>query len=315
MDIIVFSPQYTNMKTGKKKILIAGGTGLVGNALLKSLNPEEYEIFILSRVNRKQQDGIKYIVWDPANGYIESTVNADIIINLAGAGIADERWSSERKKVLVKSRTASAATIQKMLEKTGHNPELYISASAVGYYGNRNDEKLTEESSPGIGFMAECCSLWEDAAMQLERYVNRLVILRIGLVLSLDGGALPKMIMTKNLRLYNYFGNGQQYYPWIHIEDLIRIIHFSISEKQVTGIYNAVAPHPERNINLMQIIRKIYPGPSLLMQAPVAAMKLILGEMSAVVLNSNNVSADKLLKTGFSFNFSNAKDALKSLLN
>jgi uncharacterized protein len=303
------------MKTVKKKILIAGGTGLVGNALLKSLNPDEYEIFIFSRIKRKHQDGIKYIVWDPANGYIESTVNADIIINLAGAGIADERWTSERKIILVNSRTESAATLQKMLEKTGHKPELYISASAVGFYGDRNDEKLTEERSAGIGFLAECCSLWENAAMQLERYVNRLVILRIGLVLSLDGGALPKMVMTKNLRVYNYFGNGQQYYPWIHIDDLIRIIHFSISEKHISGIYNAVAPHPERNIKLMQIIRKLYSIPSILIPAPATALKLILGEMSAVVLNSNNVSAEKLLKTGFSFNFPDATDALKSMLD
>lgn len=302
------------MESIRKKILIAGGTGLVGSALISSLNKEQYDIFVLSRTKRQNKDGLTYLMWNPEIFFIESTINADIIINLAGSGIADKRWTEKRKKDLISSRTDSAATIKKMLDESGHKPNLYLSASAVGFYGDRQDELLSETSKCGEGFMADCCEQWEAAAKQLESNVARVVILRIGLVLSKEGGALPKMIMTARARIFNYFGNGQQYYPWIHIDDLIGIIHHVITEKNIAGTWNAVAPQSERNIDLMRIVRNNYPSPSLLISAPAFALKLILGEMSKVILNSNNVSVDKLLKSGYTFKYSNAVAALRDLL-
>ncbi|MBK9151265.1 MAG: TIGR01777 family protein [Saprospiraceae bacterium] len=300
--------------TVKKKILIAGGTGLVGKAFTASIDRDKYEIYVLTRGKSGDRDGIHYIQWNPDDYFYTESIPAEIIINLAGAGIADARWTDARKKILVDSRVKSAATIMKMIEASGSRPEVYISASAVGYYGDRSDNWLNEDSEAGAGFMADCCVQWEEAATATGKHASRTVILRIGLVLSLKGGALPKMLMTAPLRIFNYFGNGRQYYPWIHIHDLVNMLHFAIENTALSGIYNAVAPHPVTNKQMVESIASLYTGFKLILPAPAFALQILLGEMSRVVLNSNRVSAAKILEAGYRFSYEKIGDALKNLL-
>ena len=231
----------------KQSILIAGGSGLVGSRLIELLDKEKFDIHILSR-SPKTREGITYHSWDFSTMSIdEDAVKVDYIINLNGAGIADERWTNKRKQLLISSRVKSAELIQKALEKTNHRPKAYLSASAVGFYGDRGNEELYETSPVGSGFMAECCQLWEQSAQKLKGLVDRLVINRIGIVLSTKGGALPKVLMTKSIGLYNYFGNGQQYYSWIHIDDLCKVFLSQMHDDTMKGIYNAVSPDPLTN--------------------------------------------------------------------
>jgi uncharacterized protein len=299
----------------KKVIWIAGGDGLVGKHLIKFIDKTKYQIVVLSRKERRSsQEGIHFVTWDTENHTISQALKPDHIINLAGAGIADARWSEGRKKILVSSRVNSGITIQKYLEVHNIKPQSYISASAVGFYGHRNDEILTEESKPGNEFMSDCCIQWEDTAFKAGSLCERTVVLRIGIVLTSLGGALPKMLMTRNFGLFNYFGNGNQFYPWIHISDLSRLIIASIEQTKYDGIYNAVAPQEITNKAMMSEIMKVNNMTGILLPAPAIALNLLLGEMSAVVLNSNRVSSKKLQDQGFVFQFSNAGEAVFDVL-
>ncbi len=299
----------------KETILIAGGTGLVGNALVKAIDSSKYNIILLSRSARKSHaDHIKYVTWSPFDGTIEKCHEPDYIINLAGAGIADQRWTEKRKNELVLSRVNSAKTLKCFIFKQDKKPKVYISASAVGYYGHRGNEVLTESSIAGNEFMSECCVAWEKSADDAAKLCDRKVTLRIGIVLSTLGGALPKMLMTKNIGILNYFGSGDQYYPWIHIEDLVRLILSSMESEAFSGIFNAVAPNEVTNKNMMASIKEKLNIFGLLLSAPTFALRIALGEMANVILNSNRVISERLPSTGFIFNFNNSGDAVKDLI-
>lgn len=296
----------------KKSILIAGGSGLVGSRIMELLDTSKYEIRVLSR-SAKSENGISYFKWDfDAMTIDENAVTVDYIINLNGAGIADKRWTASRKKLLIDSRVKSAQLIKMALEATGHRPEAYLSASAIGYYGDRKDEKLDESSPVGRGFMAECCKIWEDSAKTLEPNVDRLLINRIGIVLSAKGGALPKILMTKQIGVYNYFGNGKQYYSWIHIDDLCQIFISQIEKRFPSGIYNAVTPKPIRNKQFTIQIKNALNG-YIAMSAPIFGLRLLLGEMANVVLNSNRVYPKRLQDESFDFKFTELGIAVKDL--
>ena len=299
----------------KETILIAGGTGLVGSRLLELIDYTKYTVHILSRKKKKDTENINYFTWDFNTMEIEEgAVQADYIINFTGAGIADARWTSARKKLLINSRIDSARLIKKGLEKSKHRPKAYISASAIGYYGDRGSEKLTEDSPVGGGFMAECCNLWEDSALELKSLVDRLVINRIGIVLSTKGGALPKILMTKVVGIYNYFGSGSQYYSWIHIDDLCRIFLKNVSDDTMVGVYNTVAPKPITNKEFTVEIKDALGGIAAL-PAPKFGLRLLLGEMADVVLNSNRVYPDRLEDTKFHYDYSDLGLSVKDLVN
>ena len=298
----------------KKSILIAGGSGLVGSRLTELLDSDKYEIHILSR-SIKQDKRVRYFQWDFDNMTIdENAVKVDYIINLTGAGIADQRWTDARKKLLISSRTNSAKLIQQALEKTGHKPNAYLSASAVGFYGDRADEILTETSPVGTGFMAECCQLWENAAQEMKPLVERLIINRIGIVLTTKGGALPKILMTKQVGIYNYFGSGKQQYAWIHIDDLCQLFIDQIENEDFRGIYNAVAPEPLSNKQFTIEIKDALNG-NLVLPAPVFGLRLVLGEMANVVLNSTRVIPQRLLETEFGYTHGELGKAVIDLVN
>ncbi len=303
-------------KIAKKVILIGGGDGLVGRHIISLIDKNEYDIVVLSRSKKKSEvSGVQYAVWDTDSKTMDDIPAPDHIINLAGAGIADERWTPARKNLLISSRVNSAATIKKYLQSHNLTPRSYISASAVGYYGNRSNEVLTEQSSAGHEFMSDCCMQWEDAAQETGSYCQRHIILRIGIVLSAAGGALPKMLMTKSFGLFNYFGTGNQYYPWIHIDDLCRIFIQAIENETYNGVYNAVAPQEITNKNMMREIMEICPFKGLLLPAPAFMLKLILGEMARVVLNSDRVIPQRLSAVGFSFTYTKAGEAVRELIH
>lgn len=304
------------MGVSKQVIWIAGGTGLVGHHLVNTLDHNIYDIYLLSRSKgKKNRNGVTYICWDPALSHIDDAPEPDHIINLAGAGIADARWTNARKQELVDSRIDSALTIQKYLQKNQWQPKTYISASAVGYYGDRGAEVLTETSTPGKEFMSDCCVQWESAANQAGVLAERCVILRIGIVLSTLGGALPKMLMTKSVGIFNYFGNGKQYYPWIHIDDLCRMMVFALKNDDMKGVYNAIAPEQITNKNMMLSIKTALDTPGILMPAPAFGLQLLLGEMAHVVLNSNRVSALKIISSGFTFRFEEVGYAVSDVVD
>ncbi len=299
----------------KETILIAGGTGLVGKRLLEMIDYSKYTVNILSRKKKEDTQNVNYFTWDLNKMEIEEgAVQADYIINFTGAGIADARWTNARKKLLISSRVKSAGLIKKGLEQSGYKPKAYISASAIGYYGDRGSEKLTETSLVGKGFMADCCKRWEDSAQELYEHVDRLVINRIGIVLSTNGGALPKILMTKAVGVYNYFGSGSQYYSWIHIDDLCRLFLRNIIDDSMSGVYNAVAPKPITNKEFTIGIKDSLGG-IVALPAPKFGLRLLLGEMADVVLNSNRVYPERLVDGNFHYDYSDLGLAVKDLIN
>jgi uncharacterized protein (TIGR01777 family) len=298
----------------KKSILIAGGSGLVGSRFIELLDPSKFDVCILSR-NSSSGNSMNIFEWDFEEMTIdENAVKVDFIINLNGAGIADKKWTPERKKLLVESRVKSAKLIKSALEKSGHKPKAYISASAVGFYGGRKDEELYETSPKGQGFMAECCQSWEDSANELSPFVDRLIIDRIGIVLSTKGGALPKILMTKQIGVYNYFGNGRQYYSWIHIDDLCRILLDQIVDDSYVGIYNTVSSKPLTNKHFTTEIKEALDG-NFVLPIPVFGLRLMLGEMANVVLNSNRVFPKRLKEHSFNFNYEDLGKAVIDLVS
>jgi uncharacterized protein len=296
-----------------KSILIAGGSGLIGRRLAEQLS-DKYEVIILSRKKQKNEGTIKYLYWNPEVNEIDpEALKSNIIINLAGAGIADQRWTNSRKKELIKSRVVPATFIANQLKKNGLRPMLYIGASAIGFYGDRDDEVLTETSSMGQGFMAECCKQWEDASRKIEDYVERFIILRIGVVLSKKGGALPKLLMTSPFGILNYFGDGKMYYSWIHIDDICGIVKSALEDSRYCGIINAVAPEPLQNKEFVNEINNGLISSKIILPAPTFAIKIALGEMSAVVLSSSRVIPNQLQKWNHHFSYIAVTEAVKDL--
>lgn len=300
----------------KETILIAGGTGLVGRFMVSMLPRDRYDIRILTRSPKPPRDNITYWSWDIDAKTIQAhATDVDHIINLAGAGIADSRWTDKRKQELIDSRVVSTKILAEAIKSGTKKPKSYVSASAVGYYGDRGEEILTEDSTSGTEFMSEICKKWEEAALLIKPHVDRHAILRIGIVLSTQGGALPKILMTRHMGVFNYFGDGRQYYPWVHIEDLCRMFLYCIEQPDISGVLNAVAPEPLINKEFTKKIMRACSSSGLLLPAPRFALRLALGEMANVVLNSNQVVPKRLDRLQFKYTFPDLQDAVKDLLN
>lgn len=295
-------------------ILIAGGSGLVGKRLSTLLKDQGHEVLHLSR-HADPKAAFPTSAWDPAKGRIDESVvaRADVVINLAGAGIADARWTAARKQLIMDSRVQSAYTLLKALKNTG-KATVYLSAAAVGYYGDSGDQVMEETAPPGQGFLPESCTVWEKAIQGIAASGIRTVGLRIGIVLSVQGGALEKMLLPLRFGVNTYFGNGSQWYSWIHIDDVCRLFIHAMENAKMNGIYNAVAPNPATNLQFAKTLGKAWAGPSLLLPAPAFALRLAMGEMADVVLTGQRVSAKKTLATGFAFQFPELEGALVDVL-
>lgn len=298
-----------------KEVVLITGSGIIAQHLGKMLESHNFSVRYLSRAKK----GVNYSVWNLDNNFIEEGAfkNVQHIIHLAGAGITDKRWTKKRKEEIISSRVDSTKLIYKTLKKGNTKIKTFISASAVGYYGAKTTENIyTEKSLQGDDFLGDVCSQWErtvDSIKTLNKHC-RIVKIRIAIVLSKKGGALKKMIQPVKFYLGAPLGSGNQYMPWIHIDDLCDIFIFSIKNNEIIGAYNAVAPEHINNSDLTKVIAQKLKKPLFLPNFPSLFLKLIFGKMSIIFLGGSRVSSDKIMNAGFDFKYKTISDALENLL-
>jgi uncharacterized protein (TIGR01777 family) len=299
------------------RILITGATGLVGRELVKLCREEQIEVHFLSTSKEKLNSipGAQGFYWNPREEEIDLHCFDKVteIVNLAGAPIA-KRWTKSYKKKIISSRVQSLKTLRKGLSLAGNTTiNTFVSASAIGIYPDSPDTFYTEEERfKAKGFAAEVVEHWEAEAARFKDLVPQLAILRIGLVLSADGGALPQMVRPVKLYAGAAFGSGKQWQSWIHIRDLSRMIHF-ILQNRLNGVFNAVAPNPVTQIKLLKEVAKVHDRPLFLPGIPKFVLRLLLGEMSTIVLSSQRVSCKKIESHGFDFEYQNICRALEEI--
>jgi uncharacterized protein (TIGR01777 family) len=289
------------------KILITGGTGLVGKRLTAMLKERKHEVRILSR-NPK---GLNEFKWDVSKSFIDDKAlhNIDFIIHLAGAGIADKRWSNERKKVIIDSRVDTANLLFHKIKAQNISLTGFISASGSNYYGAQTSDKIFEEKDEaGTDFLGDVCQKWEAAANQFKELNIPVTILRTGVVLSKKGGALEKM----KTPVISPLGAGQQYMSWIHIDDLCNV-YIKAIEEDFRGVYNTVSPEYQTSNSFSKTLAKAIKRPYLPIAVPGFLLKLVFGELAIILLEGSRLSSQKIENKGFVFKYSNLKEALKSL--
>lgn len=295
-----------------QNILITGGSGLVGQRITALLEKKGYKVAWLSRAAQSDR---KSFIWDIERQNIDPKAIewADAIIHLAGAGVAEKRWTPERKKLILNSRTHSTQLLFDALEKAENRPNTFISASAVGFYGFNTGTGLVDETSQaGSDFLAEVVKAWENEVKKMESLDIRTVLLRIGIVLDSEGGALGEMLKPP---VAAPLGSGDQWMSWIHIEDLARMFVYALEKTTLQGVYNAVGPNPATNQQLTQEAANAKGKTYIGIGVPGFALKLVLGEMAAMVLGGNRVSCQKIQKTGFQFEFYELSAALKDIFH
>jgi uncharacterized protein (TIGR01777 family) len=306
-----------------KTVIITGGTGLIGKRLSSMLIKKGYNVSIFSHSKQSNDKENNPVIarWDIEKGEIDKGViaKADYIVHLAGAGVADKRWTKERKKEIMSSRTESSALLVKALSEVNNNVTAVVSSSAIGWYGpdNQASQKkgFTENELSSPDFLGETCRLWEASIEPVAALGKRLVKLRTGIVLSNEGGALAEFKKPLKAGIAAILGTGNQVISWIHIDDICRMYLAAIQNDSMHGAYNAVAPAPVTNKELTLALAKKMRGNTYLpIHVPAFALKLALGEMSVEVLKSATVSAKKILQSGFDFSYSSIDAALTQLV-
>jgi uncharacterized protein (TIGR01777 family) len=295
-------------------ILITGGTGLIGKLLTDMLLKRSYEVSHLSR-KAGNNPKVKTWLWDVPKGRIDEHCldGVDTVLHLAGAGVADERWTGKRKAEIIESRTKSIGLIYDLIKHKANKVHTVISASATGYYGNRGDEWLTEESAPGTDFLAHSCIEWEEAVDKGKTLGLRVLKFRTGVVLHKDGGALPQMAKPVKMGIGAPFGNGKQWIPWIHWQDVVDIYLAGIENINLSGVYNMTAPEPVTNKQFTKAVAGQLHRPIWPIRVPKFVFKLLMGEMSIIILGSTRVSAEKIERDGFVFKYPELGAALKDI--
>lgn len=295
-------------------VLIGGGSGLIGSRLSELLTQKGYTVWHLSRTVDPNAT-YKTFHWDAKKQQIdqEAVDGADYIINLAGAGIADKRWTDHRKQVIIDSRVNTTLLLRDAIQRSTNTPKAFLSAAGSSIYGDQGDQVMKETDLPGKGFFSESCVAWEGAAQKVADLGIRTVTLRTGVVLSTKGGAIPKMTIPMIFFVGGYFGDGRQWMSWIHIDDICRMYIHSIEDEKISGVFNAVTSNPERNKDFIETTAAVKDKPVIMIPAPAFALKLVLGEMSNTVLDSNRLSAQKILGTGFTFLFPELRGALSDI--
>lgn len=302
-------------------VLITGGTGMIGKALTTQFLEKGYKVIVLSRQDKKSQRlNLSFAKWDVEKGEIdkEAIEQANIIVHLAGEGVADKRWTVKRKQAIVDSRVRSGNLLVKALSENKHQVNTLIAASAIGWYGPDTAASLENgfvETDPADdSYLGNTCKLWEESTAGISGMGIRIVRLRIGIVLNKRGGALAEFLKPAKFALATILGTGKQIVSWIHHQDLCKMMLFAIETQAIQGVYNAVAPNPVTNKKLVLTIAKNkYPiyFPSFV---PAFMLKLILGEMSIEVLKSANVSAQKIQAAGFVFDYPTIEEAIPDLM-
>jgi uncharacterized protein (TIGR01777 family) len=297
----------------QKRLLLAGGTGLIGTAIKKQAEEDGWEVSTLSR--SAEDDAI---LWDPSQQYISlnEPMTFDAIINLAGASIAGGRWTASQKKIILESRLQSCSTLEKYLKDGLLKTEVYIGASAIGIYGDRGVDSVDEDSVSDSrnGWLARTTLAWEEAHDRINRLGIRTVIIRIGLVLSLEGGAMKEMIQTAPFGFLGYFGNGQQIWPWIHIDDVASIFIHAITHQKMEGVYLATSPFAVTNKRITSAIGKSYSPARLVLPVPEILLSILLGEMHLMLMQSCKCYPTKLIASGYQFRFLKIEDAVGDLM-
>lgn len=298
----------------KEIVLITGANGLIAKELSKQLSPK-YSVRFLTRKKKNDHE----FEWDIVKGTLDERAleNVSHIIHLAGAGVAEKRWTDERKKEIISSRVDSARLILRALQKNRQNIRSFISASGINYYGTETTDKIfTEEDMPGNDFLSEVTVLWERAADEFrdQQIAERVVQLRTGVVLSEKEGALKKMLPTIRAGIGSPLGSGKQYMPWIHIRDICSMYRFAMENTEIHGAFNAVAPEHATNRELTQTAAQVLNKPLFMPNVPAFVLKIIFGELSVAVLEGSRASAEKIRNAGFRFEFPHLKPALSDLL-
>ncbi|MGN6396090.1 MAG: TIGR01777 family oxidoreductase [Mucilaginibacter sp.] len=301
------------MNSNKKTILLTGGTGAIGKKLTEQLLAKGYAVNMLSR-KPGNDPRVKTFLWDVNKGEIDAGCidGVDTVVHLAGAGIADSRWTEKRKQEIINSRTKSIELIYNLLRTTKNQVKSIVSASAIGYYSDRGDELQTEESPPNTDFMGRCCVEWERAVDEGQHLGLRIVKFRTGVVLD-EEGALKLMARSVKLYVGSALGNGKQWVPWIHWQDVVDMYMLGIEHENFSGAYNMVAPNPVTNAQLIKAIAKQLHKPLWAPNVPAFLLKLLLGEMSTIVLGSTRVSAQKIEDAGYRFKYPDIGPALKQI--
>lgn len=295
-------------------ILITGGTGLIGRHLCQKLLSEGHQLTVLSRHPETvaTRCGAAVMAWSSLAQWTPN-VYFDAVINLAGEPIADKNWSAARKQTLWDSRVSLTEELVRRMTAAERKPQVFLSGSAIGYYGDRGDLALSESAAPASDFAAELCVAWEAAALAAEAFDIRVCLLRTGLVLSADGGLLGKLLLPFKLGMGARLGDGRQFMSWIHIADYLAILLKMLQEHDWRGAYNMTSPQPVSNAKFSKTLADVLHRP-LIFAAPALALKFALGERASLILGGQRVLPKRVLESGFNFAHAELEDALCSLV-
>ena len=293
-------------------ILIAGGSGLVGTELKKLLETQRYKVTILS-TQKSRCNGKETFYWNPATQEIDENAisSADYIVNLAGETVVG-RWTDAKKQLIIDSRTQSVSLINKSLATVNNKVKAICNASAIGIYGDCGANMIDESHKSKSDFLSKSCTAWEEA--QKSQKAIRQATIRIGIVLSEKGGALAKMLPGFRMGLGLALGTGKQYMSWIHIDDLCRMILFSLENEEIEGYYNGVAPNPVTNNDFTALLNQRVKKVFFMLKVPAFVLRIAMGESADILLSSQRVSAKKIINKGFTFHYENLRPALQQLI-
>ena len=294
------------------RVLIGGGSGMLGRNLQERLRKNGHEVYILSRTDSTKKEVIQ---WSPKVGEIDSNMTFDVVVNLAGAGLVDHAWTPKYQKIIVESRTLTTKTLDHYFQKNNFTPDVYLNASAIGYYGHHPTKIFTEEDEAiQSDFLVIVCEAWERAVHDMQTKIPNKYIARIGMVLTEKGGVFPKISTGRPIGIVPHLGDGSQFFSWIHIEDLMGIFQYLIEDRPPSGIYNAVAPNPETNKSVSKMIASTGIL-GLSPPVPEFMIRMILGKRAVAVLNSTRVSGQKIMDAGYEFEYTELPDAVNDLVS
>lgn len=300
------------------RVIITGGTGLIGRVLAGELVAAGWEVIVLSRHPERapqMSEGVRAEKWDgrTAQGWGGLADGAGAIVNLAGENIAGGRWTADRKRRIRESRLAAGAAVVEAVTAARQKPSVVVQASGIGYYGPYGDEPISEDGPPGTDFLGRLAVEWEASTAPVEAMGVRRVVVRTGVVLSREGGVLPRLMLPFRFFVGRRLGDGQQWVSWIHIADEVRAIRFLMENPNVRGPYNLTAPNPVTNAQLARTLGRVLGRPSW-MPVPAPALRLLLGEMADALLTGQRAVPQRLLEAGFRFRFPELEAALMDLL-
>ncbi|NTV36690.1 MAG: TIGR01777 family protein [Anaerolineaceae bacterium] len=298
------------------RYLVIGGTGLIGTRLVEHLIAAEDEVFVLTRSSSSVlPKGAHRVQWDGKTtaGWADLVEKMDGMINLAGENLGASRWTEERKKAIIESRSFASQAVVSAIQNAVHKPEVLIQSSAVGYYGTLSPAALDEKDLPGSDFLAKICVDWEKVTEPVELLGVRHIVIRSGVVLAAEGGALSRMLLPFRFFVGGPLGSGKQWLSWIHLEDEVRAIVFLLKQDTLSGVFNLTSPKPVTNAGFGKTLASILHTPYWL-PVPAFALKLLLGEMSTMVLDGQCVIPERLHLAGFQFEFPELEAALRNIL-